>query len=286
VELVDNVWGNQKMKRANVATIICVMAVLGGLVTLAEAMPVIDGRFDPSEGYSEGYYVNLSVEGVGKIADQGQLWYYQDGTTKDLYVAFFQPLTLVDNTYGKNSIGWGSAAPSGKSHKFGDLVGSDKAQFTITDGSGKVVLDFMLDYITASKKAPSGYASLGVTGGEGKVISGSAASLIDWGTSLDYNFNTLGHVLTQNSPATDAAYTPNPQFPGWVFEVTYEFQVKGSVFGNKGFGSLAIPLIHDSPNKIGKNLVWDEIDGKVPEPATICMLGLGGLAFLSRRRTA
>jgi hypothetical protein len=273
------------MRTVNVvARIIYVAVVLSALAASAKATIVIDGRFDPSEGYTEGNYVNLSVQGVGPISDQGQLWCYQDGTTNDLYVAFFQPLTLVDNTYGENSIGWGKGvAPSGKDHEFGDLVGSDKAQFRITDGSDNVVFDIILDYITASKQAPSGYASLGVTGGDGKVISGSAASLLAWGTSLDYNFNTLGDVLTQDSPATDAAYTQNPEFPGWVFEVTYEFHVDGSVFGDNGFGSLAIPLIHDSPNKIGRNLVWDDVDGPVPEPATIAMLALGGLSLLRRK---
>lgn len=261
------------------------MLGLGCLMTLAGAAPVVDGRFEAGEGYPIGHFVNLSVEGAGPISDQGQLWYYQDKTTNDLYVAVTQPLTLVDNTYGANSIGWGKGiAPSGKNHNFSDLVGSDSARFIIKNGAGDTVLDFIMDYISQSKAATSGYTSLGAAGGDGHMNVGSTDSLLAWATSLDYNFNTLGHTLTKDSPATDQNYSENPNFPGWVFEVTYEFQVDGKVFDHDGFGSLAIPLIHDSPNKIGGNKVYDHIDGPIPEPATIAMLGLGGLFFLGKRR--
>ena len=113
-----------------------------------------------------------------------------------------------------------------------------------------------------------------------------AVYLLAWGTSLDYNFNTLGHVLTQDSPATDQHYTENPDFPGWVFDVVYEFKVDGALFAANGFGGLAVPVIHDSPNKIGKNKVYTQIDGVIPEPATIALLGFGSLACLRRKSIA
>ena len=174
------------MKMVKVVTILCAAIVFGDLPALANIVPVIDGRFDPSEGYTQGFFVTFEVEEKsGNIpADDGTLWLYQDATTGDLFVNFTQPLTLVDNTYGDNTIGWGkNVALSGKNHNFKDLKGSDKAQFTITDGVENVVLDFTLDYISVSDDAPSGFASLGVTDGDGCVYTGSAASLLDWGTS-------------------------------------------------------------------------------------------------------
>jgi len=195
------------------------MATLVGSPALAITTPVIDGRFDPAEGYTRGLPVILEVEG-GKdsgnvLADDGMLWLFSDPVTSDLFVNFTQPLTLIDNTCGNNAIGWGKhVAPSGKDHKFRNLKGSDRAQFTITDGAENVVFDFTIDYISDSDSAPSGFASLGVAGKDGYVHSGSTNSLLAWGTSLDCNFNTLGYVLTEDSPATDEDYTENPDFPG------------------------------------------------------------------------
>jgi len=270
------------------ATILCAVFILSGLPNLANATPVVDGWFNTSEGYTDGFFVNLEVEGKGGNipADDGTLWLYQDTVSGDIFVNFTQPLTLVDNTYGDNAIGWGKGvAPSGKNHKFNDLVGSDKAQFSITDGIGNTVLDFTLDYISESGSAPSGYASLGATGKDGDVDIGSAADILAWSTSLDYNFNTLGFVLTDDSPAADDNYNvADPAYGDWVFEVTYEFQIDGSLFEENGFGGLTIPVLHDSPNKIGKNRVYTQIDGAVPEPTTVCLLGLGGLFFLRKRK--
>lgn len=263
---------------------LCVVVALGSLPALATITPIIDGRFDPSEGYTKGLLVTLEVQGDKKSgnvpANNSMLWLFSDPVTSDLFVNFTQPLTLIDNTYGNNAIGWGEhVAPSGKDHKFRSLKGSDKAQFTITDGAENVVFDFTMDYISDSDSAPSGFASLGVTSKDGHVHSGSADSLLAWGTSLDYNFNTLGHVLTEDSPATDEDYTENPYFPGWVFEVTYEFQIDGNLFRDNGFGGLTIPIVHNSPNKVAKNAVFPTV---VPEPSTMGLLSLG--ALLSRRR--
>lgn len=195
-----------------ITTILYALVVLGALPALANAVPTIDGRFDPAEGYSVGYWVKFEVEGgkkTGNIhADDGELWLYQNATSGDLFVNFTQPLTLVDNSYGDNAIDWGKGvAPSGKNHKFKDLKGSDKACFSISDGAENVVFDLTLDYITAGKQTPSGFASLG---------------------------------------ATDEDYIENPDYPGWLFEATYEFQIDGSLFADKGFGSLAIPIVCDS----------------------------------------
>ncbi len=179
--------------------------------------------------------------------------------------------TFVDNTYGTNIIGWPSA------HKFSDLTGSDKIQLALFDGLNAKKLEFKLDYITASGAAPSGYKSLGVSGGDGGMISGSASNILDVRTSMDVNFNDYGYVLTTNSPATDANYTTNATYPNWIYDVWYEVTVSLSAFGAAGFGDVTLTSVHASPSKTGNNtepvtpttcpnqmklgnLVWKDID--------------------------
>ncbi len=269
-------------------TVISLVAVvLCGLAAVANAIPLVDGKFDPSEGYTYGFSLNLAVES-GKTstaaADDGRLWLYQD-VDDNLYVNLILPLTLVDNTYGENSVGWGKdVAPSGKNHNFGDLTDSDDAQFRIYDGDGDVVLDFVLDYMSPSDSAISGYAADGVEDGQDGINVGSVGDIIEVGTSLDYNLNTLGHVLTEDSPATDDDYTENSEYAGWLFEVAYEFKIDGDVFDGKGLGDITIPLMHVSPNKIARNKVFDDGARPTPEPASMVLLGLGSIALLSKRR--
>ena len=261
----EYLWRKERSKMVRIATVLYVVVALG-LPPLANSEIKIDGCFNPDqEEYTIGYNVNLNVEGVDPVEEKGKLWYHYDYdlTCKKycLSVAFVQPLTLVDNSYGANSIGWGEDSPSGENHNFKDLKGSDKARFTITDDSGNVVFDFTLDYISeidqdkdkGKDKGSGAYGSLGLAGGDGEVHEGDADYLLDWGTSLDYNFNDndLGRVLTENSPAADDA--------DWVFEVIYEFKVDGAVLGGRPLGGVTVPLVHDSPNKIGKNKVYPEI---------------------------
>jgi hypothetical protein len=179
---------------------------------------------------------------------------------------------FVDNTYGVNAIGWDARAAMmpammaammgkmpkakmGKSgHTFKDLVGSDHAEIQLKDSTGKVVLQFKLDYISEDPSRPSGYGSLGVTGGEGKMIVGDAAAVVDWSTSLDRNLNERGHAsYTVDSPATDADFSPNPQAPDWDFRVVYEAWIDPAAFGSAGFGGGNIEFVHASPSKAASN---------------------------------
>ncbi|MFH1733061.1 MAG: SdrD B-like domain-containing protein [Planctomycetota bacterium] len=255
------------MTRFKMIVVVGVLALVTVAVAPVYAVPIIDGKFDPAEGYTERFGVQLNVEGLKKddplipAPDPGEMWCYQDPVTNDLSLAIIQPLSLVDNTYGANSIGWGTAAPSGKNHNFKDLVGSDKIELKFTDGLGATVLHIVGDYIN-EVTADVEYRTGGVTGTDGDVIVGSASDVLAWGTSLDYNFNTLNHdhaPFFTDSPLSVPDYTDPPAAPGWIFEVIYEMKIDGDVFGAAGLGDKEIVVIHDSPNKIGKNKVHDDL---------------------------
>ncbi len=97
------------------AAALLIIALL--IPSTASAAPIVDGRFDPTEGYTTSWGLDFTVEGVPTIGSGGKLWLYEDVTSGDVTLLLSQPLTLVDNTYGENSIGWGkNVAPSGKNH--------------------------------------------------------------------------------------------------------------------------------------------------------------------------
>ncbi len=193
----------------------------------------------------------------------------------DVTVVYDQSRGLNDNSYGTNIVNWP------RSHNFSDLVGSDKAQFVFRDANGNVVFDFLMDYITASSGTPSGYASLGVAGGEGSVTTGQASWLLQWNTSLASNLNSTGYCsggscvvggvnLLQNSPPTtppNTSYTVAPAYSLWNFTNSYTVKISHLAFGAAGFGSVSIPSVHNSPPKVGSNAV-------VPTPCDEC--GGGG----------
>jgi hypothetical protein len=146
----------------------------------------------------------------------------------------------------------------GKSgHTFDDLVGSDHVELLLTDGAGSTVMDFNLDYISSSGSSSCGYANLGVSGGEGKMVKGNASAILGATSSLDRNLNGCGasDCLTTDSPATDANFTPNPDHPNWDFRVVYEVWIDANAFGAAGFGQAYITFVHASPSKLANNTV-------------------------------
>ncbi len=195
----------------------------------------------------------------------------------DVTVVYDQSRNLNDNSYGTNIVNWP------RDHKFRDLVGSDKAQFIFKDASGRVVLDFLMDYISQKSGTPSGYASLGAAGGEGRVSAGQLSWLLDWDTSLDASLNDTGYCsggscmvsgvdLLVNSPPTNppnTSYNVGAAFSRWNFTNSYRVKVSRQAFGAAGFGSVEIGEVHNSPPKVGSNAVD-------PHPCTQCCGGVIG----------
>ncbi len=185
-----------------------------------------------------------------------------------LHIKYDQFPAPNDNSYGTNAVGWGSHG-----HKFSDLVGSDHAGVQLVDGSGVVRLSFNVDYLTANTAAPSGYSSLGVTGGDGKMLVGTADGITAI-TSLDRNLNNINipglfsasHVqqfgsvnVLINSPPTDPGHTTyvnsDPTLSGWDFHDTYFVDISDAKLTSLGFNPSTwrvepnLSQLHNSPAK-------------------------------------
>jgi hypothetical protein len=200
-----------------------------------------------------------------------------DGKTYLHLRVTFDP-RFVDNTYGVNaSVGWQNrvmAAPKGDkpggkvakaAHTFDDLVGSDHVELVLVDGKGNTVLDFKVDYVSEKPDAPCGYGTLGVSGGEGKMITGDASAIVAVGTSIDRNLNGCGYCLLSDSPATDESFAIDPSAPNWDYRVIYEVWVDFSVFKGLGFGGAYIPSVHASPSMASTNTIDVEPDPCPPD---------------------
>jgi hypothetical protein len=165
-----------------------------------------------------------------------------NGTTT---FTFTQSLAVNDNSYGTGT----DPSWAGKTHKFSDLTGSDKAEFVITNGNSQKVLDVFVDYLSAKPGTPSGYGSLGPFGGDGSVVSGDTSKIVSFTTSMDDNMNVLcappAGPWTINSPTSPG----KPECPAWEFTSIYKLTVSNSLFGASGFGTFSVPAVHNSPAK-------------------------------------
>lgn len=167
-----------------------------------------------------------------------------------LYVRVTLDPRFVDNTFGTNAIGWM------KKRDFKQLVGSDHAQLVFSDAAGGVVLDAKFDYISEDATSPSGYANLGVRGGDGTVLVGDPAAVLGATSSLTRNLNERGYgMYVVDSPSTDANYTANGTAPDWEFNVVYEAWIANTTFGSAGFGNADLNFIHASPSKASSNTI-------------------------------
>ena len=187
-----------------------------------------------------------------------------------------------DNSYGVNAVGWGT-----KGHKFSDLVGSDHAGFTLIDPNGRDVLDFNIDYITATTgDAVRATRRSGPFGGDGKVNVGTLTPAdITCDSSLARNLNntrllrggvqavgngvanllvdspptlntTDSYVLTPAAAAVFTAPNPDPaNSPGWNFHDTYFVTIKAAKLAALGFNPATWKVepnadeLHNSPAK-------------------------------------
>jgi hypothetical protein len=243
--------------------------------------PIVDGKYDDIYNISpDAEVVCYGTESTGEFF--GKLATFYQPTGDAVYVVLAIDKGFVDNTYGTNAIGW----PNG--HTFDNLRGSDHSRFYGYNAAGTQVLNFKVDYISASSGTPSNYASLGVTGGDGGMTTGSAASIQEWGTSLAYSLNNTGYCtggncsaggtnLLVNSPATNQFYTPNPTYPNWIFDVIYEIKIDKNAFTG-GFGSIEIPFIHASPSKLGTN--------EIPVEPVPCPGEIGDYVWYDQNRDA
>ena len=177
----------------------------------------------------------------------------------DIQVIYTQQ-NVNDNRYGTGATaatGWAGG------HKFNDLVGSDECEFRFTDGGGSVVLDFKEDCISAASSAtfpsgtvsyPSGYGTLGATGGDGKMLIGSSANVLFATTSISDNLRLpqFQSGFLVNSPPETSPNSGISTPAGWNYANSYTVVVSSNAFGANGFGGVVIAGVHNSPPKFGK----------------------------------
>jgi len=177
---------------------------------------------------------------------------------------------FVDNSFGETAIGWAAdAQDDGKKkkkegHTFKELVGSDHAEMKITDGNDDVVLHFKMDYISEDADSPSGYSSLGINGGDGKLLQGDAEWVAAATTSLDRNLNACGlDEYVESSPTPASSDQVSPEQADWDYRVSYEVWVSTEAFGEEGCGQAFIEFVHASPSKGSDNSI-DVTPGDCP----------------------
>ena len=169
----------------------------------------------------------------------------------NIRVTFIQDTSVNDNTYGVNSQGWKPNRP----HTFKDLLNSDQVTFSLTNGTGLETLRFKVDYLSKTSSAtfpsgtvnyPSGYGTLGVLGGDGAMLKGSASQILSATTSLTKNLNQSPayYGIIVDSPAAGSALASK-----WDNVMRYSVVVSASAFGTSGFGKAMVIDQHNSPAK-------------------------------------
>ena len=172
----------------------------------------------------------------------------------DVEVFYMQSRTIGDNTYGTGAVGW---PPGPGAQQLTDLANNDYATFQFTDCKTNVVLKFQADYISSAKQAtfpsgtvlyPSGQGTLGVTGGNGKMLVGTASNVLSVHTTLSDTLNFVPQYQTgylKNSPLPESAH------PLWNYVSGYHVIVSHAAFGLNGFGGVTVPQVVDNPSKLG-----------------------------------
>lgn len=230
---------------------------------------------------------NSELLGAGEveIIDAGSLCFYGEGHDEpsatiehitevvedEEYVhlrIIFDP-TFVDTTYGECSLttGW----DQDKGHTLKDLKGSDKVELMLYNCDDELSMHMKVDFIEDESDTECGYATGGVTDGEGDVIVGDETHVLAVGTSLDRNMNGCGYCELEESPCPGGeGYSPSEDAPEWDFRIVYELWVDVEAFGPSGFCRPDIDSVHASPSKAEDNTILVEWDDCPPPPGGDC----------------
>ncbi|MFT7605420.1 MAG: hypothetical protein ACI8VT_003014, partial [Saprospiraceae bacterium] len=218
---------------------ICSLEVLNSESTLAVTGIATDNSICGASNCS--IFCFESTTGNDNVGAQMYISYNNTGDQITIRTVYAK--TFCDNTYGQNVIGW-----PGNNHKFDHLRGSDRLELVLFNGAGNESLGFQMDYLHNFNGI---YRTGGINDGDGEMLNGDPAYILDVKTSISENFNTYGYILTTDSPPTDANYTTNPNYPNWIYEMWYEVTVDAAAFGPSGFGYPEIANFHCSPSKTG-----------------------------------
>ncbi len=166
----------------------------------------VDGRFGgEAEGYSLGFDVAFDLDN-GQTVDGGKVFFgtKESGADAGHYLYFAMPKDFVDNSWGDNSVGWGS-----KTHTLKHLVGSDslgkRDKFVLRPVNSSGEIELQVDYLAADDaKNPTFFRSGGIgtveLGGQdntqlnkndGVVESGDASGVLEIATSAEYNITNF-----------------------------------------------------------------------------------------------
>ena len=227
--------------------------------------------------------VNVSVPNASGASIDDNLLIISQPTSGpyagNLVVTYLQSLQVNDNTYGSNSSPtWASA---GLQNQFSNLLSGNAAEFQFTDNNGNVVLDFRCDYLSAAASAmfgngrvnyPSGYGTLGVSGGSGQMITGSSANVLFATTTLTSNLNQAPQFYgyTNNSPSPQSG-----DYTRWTQCTGYTVVISPRAFGGKlcNFGGVTVPSCYNS-HPVNHC-------GKTPPPKIVCNTSVKNTAVVS-----
>src|SRR5690606_35710097 len=146
------------------------------------------------------------------------------------------------------------------------LYKSDHGELKLYDCDDELAMHFKLDFIEDGMPTDCGYASAGVTGGDGKMFVGDPDHVLATTSSLDRNMNGCGYCDEESSPCPGGeGYEVSPDAPEWDFRMVYELWVSAEAFGSAGFCRPGIEYVHATPAKGKSDTVLVEPD-ECPPP--------------------